>query len=67
MIGAGAIRGRAIFASGNKLDRNLERKTDHIVLIGTECGPVPTPPPANGQGGRPLMLPDTFTILVVGE
>jgi DNA-binding beta-propeller fold protein YncE len=45
----------------------LDAKTGHILLIAAEFGPPPTPPPAGGRGGRPPMLPDSFTILVVGK
>jgi DNA-binding beta-propeller fold protein YncE len=51
----------------------LDSKTGHIVLIAAEYGPPPTPasPPPVGQpagrGGRAPMLPDSFTILVVGK
>jgi DNA-binding beta-propeller fold protein YncE len=51
----------------------LDSKTGHILLIAAEYGPPPpppTPPPAGqpaGRGGRPPMLPDSFTILVVGK
>ena len=48
----------------------LDTKTDHIVLIAAEFAPPPTPPdPAQkgGRGGRGQMVPDSFTILVVGK
>ncbi len=51
----------------------LDSKTGHILLITAEFGPPPTPttpPPAGqpaGRGGRAPMLPDSFTILVVGK
>jgi DNA-binding beta-propeller fold protein YncE len=51
----------------------LDSKTGHILLIAAEYGPPPpppTPPPAGqpaGRGGRPPMLPDSFTILVAGK
>jgi hypothetical protein len=44
----------------------LDRKTDHVLLITAEF----TPPPATPPGGRPArgqMVPDTFSILVVGK
>jgi hypothetical protein len=51
----------------------LDSKTGHILLIAAEYGPPPAPanPPAEGRGGRgpgrgPL-VPDSFTILVVGK
>jgi hypothetical protein len=61
----------------------LDTKTNHIVLIAAEYAapptPPPTPPPADegrggrGEGrggrggGRGQMLPDSFTIVVVGK
>jgi hypothetical protein len=47
----------------------LDRKTNHILLIAAEFGPpAPNAPP--GPGGRPPrgpMIPDSFSILVVGK
>ena len=53
----------------------LDTKTDHIVTMAAEYGPPPVqaaPPPADAapQGRRPArgpMLPDSFSILVVGK
>jgi hypothetical protein len=46
----------------------LDGKTGHILLIAAEFGPPPTPPPAGGRGGRRgPMVPDSFSILVVGK
>lgn len=45
----------------------LDSKTDHILLIGAEFAPPPTPAPAGGRGGRSQMVPDSFSILVVGN
>lgn len=49
----------------------LDSKTGHILLIGAEYTPPPTPPPgapAGGRGfGRGQMVPDSFTVLVVGK
>jgi DNA-binding beta-propeller fold protein YncE len=54
----------------------LDTKTNRIVTMAAEYGPPPPPPPAGtpppaGRGGRgPArgpMLPDSFTILVVGK
>jgi hypothetical protein len=44
----------------------LDSKTNHIVLIAAEFGPPPTPAPAGGRGRGP-MVPDSFSILVVGK
>jgi DNA-binding beta-propeller fold protein YncE len=44
----------------------LDGKTGHIILIAAEYGPAPATPP----GGRPArgpMVPDSFTLLVVGK
>jgi len=54
----------------------LDSKTDHILLIAAEYGPPPAPPAdapkdapkqGGGRGGRAPMLPDSFSILVVGK
>jgi DNA-binding beta-propeller fold protein YncE len=49
----------------------LDPKTNHVYLIAAEYGPPPTPAPGaeqkGGRGARPPMLPDSFTILVVGK
>jgi DNA-binding beta-propeller fold protein YncE len=45
----------------------LDTKTNHILLIAAEFGPPPNPPPAGGRPGRGPMLPDSFSILVVGK
>ncbi|MCX6630197.1 MAG: hypothetical protein NTW28_21475 [Candidatus Solibacter sp.] len=49
----------------------LDSKTNNILLITAEYAAPPaptTPPPAGGRGGgRGAMVPDTFSILVVGK
>ena len=50
----------------------LDSKTNNILLITAEFAPPPaapaTPPPAGGRGGgRGAMVPDSFSILVVGK
>jgi hypothetical protein len=52
----------------------LDSKTDHILLIAAEFGPPPAPPadaskdaPKKGGRVRAPMLPDSFSILVVGK
>ena len=50
----------------------LDSKTDHILLIAAEFGPPPVPPadaPKDGskKRARAPMLPDSFSILVVGK
>jgi DNA-binding beta-propeller fold protein YncE len=45
----------------------LDTKTNHILLIAAEFGPPPNPPPANARFNRGPMLPDSFSILVVGK
>jgi DNA-binding beta-propeller fold protein YncE len=54
----------------------LDTKTNHIITMAAEYGPppaptTPAPDPAKGKGGgRPArgpMLPDSFSILVVGK
>jgi YVTN family beta-propeller protein len=44
----------------------LDRKTNRLVLITAEFTPAPAPPPG-GRPGRGQMVPDTFSILVVGK
>jgi DNA-binding beta-propeller fold protein YncE len=44
----------------------LDSKTNQIVLIAAEFTLPPTPPPA-GRRSRGQMVPDSFTILVVGK
>lgn len=46
----------------------LDSKTDHILLITAEFTPPPATPPPGGRGrGRGQMVPDTFSIIVVGK
>ena len=51
----------------------LDSKTNHILLIAAEFAPPPPPPPdapppaPGGRGPRPVMVPDSFTILSVGK
>ena len=48
----------------------LDGKTNNIYLIAAAFGPPPAAPPAGTPPGRPLrgqMLPDSFSILVVGK
>lgn len=45
----------------------LDSKTNQIVLITAEYTPPPATPPPGGRGGRGTMVPDTFSIVVVGK
>jgi hypothetical protein len=54
----------------------LDTKTNHILIIAAEYGPPPAPPAdapkdtpkkGGGRGGRAPMLPDSFSIVVVGK
>ncbi len=47
----------------------LDAKTGHILLITAEFGPAPAAAPGGGGkgGGRAPMVPDTFSIVVVGK
>jgi DNA-binding beta-propeller fold protein YncE len=45
----------------------LDQKTNHILLIGAQFGPPPSTPPPGGRGGRGQMVPDSFSILMVGK
>ena len=44
----------------------LDSKTNHVLVIAAEYG-APTAPPAGGRGGRGALVPDSFSILVVGK
>jgi hypothetical protein len=44
----------------------LDSKTNEVFLITAEFTPAPAPPPG-GRPGRGQMVPDTFSILVVGK
>jgi DNA-binding beta-propeller fold protein YncE len=44
----------------------LDSKTNRLLLITAEFTPAPAPPPG-GRPGRGQMVPDTFSILVVGK
>jgi hypothetical protein len=44
----------------------LDTKTNHLLLIGAQFGPAPAA--ATGRGrGRGAVLPDSFSILIVGR
>jgi len=45
----------------------LDGKTNHVLLIAAEFTPPPTPPPAGGRPGRGQLVPDSFSILMVGK
>jgi DNA-binding beta-propeller fold protein YncE len=45
----------------------LDSKTNQIYVIAAEYAPPPTPPPAGGRAGRGAMIPDSFSILVIGN
>jgi YVTN family beta-propeller protein len=45
----------------------LDSKTDHIVLIGAEFGPPTPPAQPGGRPGRGQIIPDSFSILMVGK
>jgi hypothetical protein len=45
----------------------LDSKTGHILIIAAEYGPPPAAPAPGGRAGRAQMLPDSFTILMVGR
>jgi DNA-binding beta-propeller fold protein YncE len=45
----------------------LDTKTNRIYVIAAEYGPPQNPPPAGGRAGRGGMIPDSFSILVVGK
>ena len=45
----------------------LDTKTNHILLIAAEFAQPATPPPGGRGRGRGQMMPDSFSILVVGK
>ena len=45
----------------------LDTKTNRIILIAAEFGPPTPPAQPGGRAGRGQILPDSFTILVVGK
>ncbi|HKN60215.1 MAG TPA: hypothetical protein VJW93_03495, partial [Candidatus Acidoferrales bacterium] len=45
----------------------LDSKTNHILLIAAQFGPPPNPPPAGARFNRGPMVPDSFSILIVGK
>jgi len=45
----------------------LDSKTNNILVIAAAYGAPTTPPPAGGRAGRGGMIPDSFSILVVGK
>jgi hypothetical protein len=52
----------------------LDTKTNHILTMAAEYGPPPAPAmtpatgaPPQGRGGRGPMVPDSFSIIVVGK
>jgi DNA-binding beta-propeller fold protein YncE len=45
----------------------IDRKTNHVLLIGAEFGPATPPATPGGRPGRGPMTPGSFTILEVGK
>ena len=45
----------------------LDSKTNQIYVIAAEYAPPPAPPPAGGRARRGAMIPDSFSILVIGK
>jgi DNA-binding beta-propeller fold protein YncE len=45
----------------------LDGKTNHVLLMGAEFPPAAPRPPGGGQGNPNPMVPDSFSILVVGK
>jgi len=45
----------------------LDTKTNHIILITAEIGPPTAPAQPGGRAGRGAVVPDSFTILMVGK
>jgi hypothetical protein len=45
----------------------LDSMTNHVLLMGAEFPPAPPRPPGGGQGNPNPMVPDSFSILIVGK
>ena len=45
----------------------LDGKTNRVILISAEFGPATPPAQPGGRGGRGPLLPDSFSIIVVGK
>jgi hypothetical protein len=45
----------------------LDSKTGHILIIGAEYTPPTPPAQPGGRAGRGQMVPDSFSIVVVGK
>jgi hypothetical protein len=45
----------------------LDTKTNHIFTMTAEYGPTPPPPADGSRGGRAPMLPDSFTVFMIGK
>jgi DNA-binding beta-propeller fold protein YncE len=45
----------------------FDSKTGHILIIAAEYGPPAPPTKEGGRPGRGQMLPDSFTVLVIGK
>jgi hypothetical protein len=45
----------------------LDTKTNHVILIAAEFGPPTPPAQPGGRPGRGAIVPDSFSILVVGK
>lgn len=45
----------------------LDTRTNHIISIAAEFGPPTPPAQPGGRAGRGALLPDSFTILMIGQ
>jgi len=45
----------------------LDSKTNHVILIGAEFGPPTPPAQPGGRPGRGQIVPDSFSIVMVGK
>jgi DNA-binding beta-propeller fold protein YncE len=45
----------------------LDTKTNHIILIAAEFGPPTPPAQPGGRAGRGAIIPDSFSIIMVGK
>ena len=56
---------RRPIAGGKTL--TLDSKTGHILIIGAEYTPPTPPAQPGGRAGRGQMVPDSFSIVLVGK
>jgi DNA-binding beta-propeller fold protein YncE len=45
----------------------FDSKTGHLFVMAAERGPAPPPPAGGGRGGQGLVIPGSFSILMIGK